>query len=275
MSRPPTEDRPPAPTLRLTWSGVLGSLAAIAVALVCIRLGIWQLHRLHERRRVNAAVEARMDEPPVTLGRIPTDTTGLLFRRIRVSGPVDASHSLVIAGRSFEGAPGVHLVTPIRIGGGAILVNRGWLPSPDASTVDLLPYDTAVAMAVVGLALPFDPRDDGADYSGPPDSAGFRRVWYGYEAAMRGQIPYPTATFYLQALPDAPPDPRTVGPASLPARLPPPALSEGPHLSYAIQWFSFATITLIGWVLLARRSSAFELRDPRRPPGSSTPHGPV
>jgi cytochrome oxidase assembly protein ShyY1 len=30
------------------------------------------------------------------------------------------------------------------------------------------------------------------------------------------------------------------------ARLTPPPLDEGPHLSYAIQWFAFAAIALIG-----------------------------
>ncbi len=197
-----------------------------------------------------------MDEPPITLDRVPSDTGGLLFRRVRVRGPIDAAHSLVVAGRSYEGAPGVHLVTPVRIGSGAVLVNRGWLPSPDAATVDIQPYDTVGTLGVIGLALPFDPREDGVDYSGAADSSGFRRVWYGYEAAMRRQLPYPSASFYLQALPAESPDPRRVGPQSLPARLPPPTLSEGPHLSYAVQWFSFAAIALIGWGLLARRSGA-------------------
>jgi surfeit locus 1 family protein len=32
----------------------------------------------------------------------------------------------------------------------------------------------------------------------------------------------------------------------LPRRLPPPSLDEGPHLNYAIQWFAFATIALVG-----------------------------
>ena len=42
---------------------------------------------------------------------------------------------------------------------------------------------------------------------------------------------------------------------STPARLPLPPLDEGPHLSYAFQWFSFAAIALggLGIVLLNRR----------------------
>jgi surfeit locus 1 family protein len=40
----------------------------------------------------------------------------------------------------------------------------------------------------------------------------------------------------------------------LPRRLPPPELTNGPHLSYAIQWFSFAAIVLIGSFTLFRRT---------------------
>jgi surfeit locus 1 family protein len=38
---------------------------------------------------------------------------------------------------------------------------------------------------------------------------------------------------------------------------PPDFSDEGPHLAYAVQWFSFAVIGLVGYVLLlgrARRS---------------------
>jgi cytochrome oxidase assembly protein ShyY1 len=40
----------------------------------------------------------------------------------------------------------------------------------------------------------------------------------------------------------------------LPEPLPAPDLSEGPHLSYAVQWFIFATCVAIGWVLAVRHS---------------------
>jgi surfeit locus 1 family protein len=37
-------------------------------------------------------------------------------------------------------------------------------------------------------------------------------------------------------------------------RLETPALTEGPHQSYAIQWFSFALVAIVGGVALSRRS---------------------
>jgi surfeit locus 1 family protein len=35
--------------------------------------------------------------------------------------------------------------------------------------------------------------------------------------------------------------------------IPPPEQDNGPHLGYAIQWFSFALIFLVGWVTLMLR----------------------
>ena len=39
----------------------------------------------------------------------------------------------------------------------------------------------------------------------------------------------------------------------LPRRWPPPVFDNGPHLSYAIQWFSFALIALVGTAVMIRK----------------------
>ena len=39
----------------------------------------------------------------------------------------------------------------------------------------------------------------------------------------------------------------------LPVPVPPPLLDDGPHLSYAFQWFFFSTATVIAYVLILRR----------------------
>jgi surfeit locus 1 family protein len=71
-------------------------------------------------------------------------------------------------------------------------------------------------------------------------------VWYAIdEAALRRQFPYRLLDVQLQLVPD---DSR-----GLPRRLPAPTLDEGPHIGYAIQWFSFAAIAVIGWIVLLGR----------------------
>ena len=50
-------------------------------------------------------------------------------------------------------------------------------------------------------------------------------------------------------------------PATSPLREPRPALDEGPHLSYALQWVVFAIGALVGFVVLARRTAQDDADD--------------
>ena len=247
--------------LELTKRGILGTLAVLTVAAVCVRLGVWQLDRRADRLDRNRAVEERMTRPAVTLDALPLDTAGLTFRRAVVAGPVDDDRAIVLAGRSRDGAPGVHLLSPVRVGGGALLVNRGWLPAPDAATIDLDAARLRGEIRAEGVLTPFP------DVDVPSPDDGFQVRWFRVDGdAIRAQYPYPVAPLYLVAT--APVEIGLAGDgtgsrgdgaetaaALTPSPLEPPRLEPGPHLSYAVQWFSFAAIALIGWVvLLVRRA---------------------
>jgi surfeit locus 1 family protein len=65
--------------------------------------------------------------------------------------------------------------------------------------------------------------------------------------AVSKALPYPVAPFYIVALGDS-----VIAPDRL-ARLTIPPLDEGPHLNYAIQWFSFAVIALVGAVVVVKQ----------------------
>jgi surfeit locus 1 family protein len=238
--------------LTLTRSGIIGTVLVLLVAAVCVRLGFWQLDRLAQRRERNAGLEARLDVAPLTLSELPADTAGLTYRRARARGAFDDERTIVLPGRSYRGSPGVHVLTPLRLGGTgpAVLVNRGWVPAADAATIA---YDSvrthAADTTVEGFLLPFPGRTASRGAAGEvaADSV-FRRVWYALdEEQLRRQFPYPLADVELQLLPGE----RTRG--TLPVPLPPPPLDEGPHRGYAIQWFSFATIAIVGWIALLDR----------------------
>src|SRR5678816_3660040 len=112
---------------------------AIVLAAICVRLGFWQLHRRTERRARNALIMSRLDSAAVDATRLPHDTATARFRRASVTGVADYEHELIYAARTYKGSPGVNLLTPVRIPGRdtAILVNRGWVYSPDGATVNL------------------------------------------------------------------------------------------------------------------------------------------
>jgi surfeit locus 1 family protein len=215
-----------------------------------VRLGFWQLSRLSERRARNSQVSGRLAEPVAEVTQLASDS-GSRLRRAHAVGRPDFEHELVLAARSYEGSPGVHLLTPLRITGRdtAFLVNRGWVYAPDGARVDLAKWrehDTSFTGYVE--LLPTMP--DGRAGRAPLDSSRIlRRLDY---AAVTRALPYPVSRLYLVA---------TVPDSSIPAgnrvaRLPPPALDEGPHLGYAIQWFSFAIIAVVGGAAVARRRTA-------------------
>ena len=220
------------------------ALALSAFAAVCIALGVWQLDRLGERRAGNSAAAARRTRPEVTLPAVlPADS--LDGRPVRVSGHYDHEQEMVLRGQVFGGVPGVVLVTPLRLRGAgdtAVLVERGFVPSPDALTV---PADAGLeepgVREVRGIAVAA-----GSGGGEPLERNGRLSLRRLDLAAARARLPYPLLDVVVRQLPDP------VLP-SFPRRRPPPALDDGPHLMYAIQWFAFAvTGAVFGLVFLRR-----------------------
>jgi surfeit locus 1 family protein len=219
-------------------------LALVLVAFVFARLGFWQLGRLQERRAANrAAAEARA-EPPRELG-LGADWTAeeLNQRQVEASGEFDHAHQIVIRGQAFQGTPGVLVVTPLRLAGtdSAVLVLRGFVPSADAVRADIDALGEPGQVRVRGLATPI------ANGGGQPFEHDGRTTWARLDlAALRARLPYPVLPVLLRQTPDS-------GLPQQPRRLPAPELSEGPHLSYAIQWFAFAVMTVAFGVLVVRK----------------------
>lgn len=196
------------------------AIVAVLVAALCVGAGIWQLDRLSQRRARNAGLAARLALPPLEL-RAGTSADSARQRRVVARGVYDFAAERTWPGRSFDGTPGVALITPLRLAdGAAVLVDRGWVPSADAFHVDHAAYREPDSAFIEGIAF-VPPRG-----RGDVDPAGF--------------LP-----FVLQLV--------TPEPArGLPRRWPAPAFDNGPHLSYAIQWFSFAVIALVGTAVMIR-----------------------
>jgi surfeit locus 1 family protein len=114
-------------------------LFAVVAAAVFIRLGFWQIARLHERQARNADVVRQQRDAATPVRALPSDTGAAHYRPATVAGRFDYEHELVLTNRSNNGSPGVELLTPVRVAGWgdtAVLVNRGWVYSPDGGTVD-------------------------------------------------------------------------------------------------------------------------------------------
>jgi surfeit locus 1 family protein len=230
----------------ITRAGLIGSVLVVLIATVCVRLGFWQISRLRQRDARNALINERIELPPTRLEPAFGDTTGLLYRRVNVVGRYDHDHTIILPGRSHRGVPGVYVLTPIVLGGGGtgVLVNRGWVPSADGFSVPLDSLRSPPTDSVTALVLPFPGSGMRSRNLPPLPDSGFRHAWFSPDpVAIRRQFPYHLLDVEVQALPD-PAAPR------FPVRLSAPALDRGPHIGYAIQWFSFAVIGIGGWITL-------------------------
>jgi surfeit locus 1 family protein len=230
------------------------ALLAIVVAAGCIRLGFWQLARLQQRRQLNAAVQAAMALPPVELPGVANANLEP-YRRVRASGTLDTDHEVVLTGPSFQGQPGVHLLTPLRLDGTDqyLLVDRGWIPYEDRALPNRDKYRRPGLVHIDGMLRTGQASPSlGWLASRPtPSQQEPREEWQTVDLdAIQSQLPYPLLGLYLaQTNSDE---------ESRAAPIPQVEidLSEGPHLGYAIQWFSFAAIALIGggyWIRRKRR----------------------
>ena len=217
------------------WAGVG---VALACAALFVRLGVWQVHRLQQRRARNASIAARRALPPIVLGATAGAGGGELApdsvqdRRVTAHGTYDYSAERLWAGRTYEGTPGVAVLTPLRLaGGGAVYVDRGWVPSPDGRHIDQAAVREGDTATVEGLAFAVPRARGDVDVTRLKDS-----------------VSYPLYAFIIQETPSIRPSDRPT--VRRLYRWPAPVLGDGPHLSYAIQWFSFAVITLVGTAAL-------------------------
>ncbi len=228
-------------------------LLTVIVAAGCAGLGVWQLSRLADRQERNALSLAQRDLAAVDLNRMQLPEP-VSYRRVTVSGGYDFERELVIRGRLLRGNPGVQIVTPLRLAGSdtAVLINRGFVPTPDAGFPTMpAGYREAAATDIMGIALAVPDEGDGAPLETPKGET-WRRLDL---TALRARYPYPIAAYYVIVEADTlRTRDHTLRGRVLPVRIEPPELDDGPHLSYALQWFMIGGAALgFGIVFIRRR----------------------
>ncbi len=258
----------------ITPRWIITTLLVIAAVGVMVRLGFWQLDRLEQRRAFNARVEAQINAAPLDLNQaLPADDlTGMEYRTVTVRGVYDTQNEVVLRNQVNGNVPGYHLLTPLVIDGShpAVLVDRGFIPMQPGQTgqpAGLAQYAQPGPVTVRGiLRLPYVPR-----YFGVPDptlAPGQTRLdaWNTVNLSrLQSQLPYPLLPVYVEVSPA----PAQTGGADPNAPVPAsdlPDLSEGPHMGYAIQWFSFAAVLGLGYPYFVKK----QLSDGRRPGGEKT-----
>ena len=250
---------------RIVWSRRLVKLLAFAllIATTCVALGIWQIARLHQTEQFNAAVRAGLSAAPEPIEELLTtgvDPDSIRYRRAQASGTYDTAHEFVLYGRSQNSQAGNHLLTPLVLAdGSAIVVDRGWVPLDvnEPGAAEGVPPSGDVD--VVGVVF----ASEGDLPSSIGNAATSETTLSNVDLArIQSQLPYRVEPVYLLLQRQTPGQS-----GALPIPSPLPELSNGPHLDYAIQWFMFASIALVGFVILALREGRdqpLDLDDTRR-----------
>jgi surfeit locus 1 family protein len=230
------------------------TILVIAGALVTARLGLWQLDRLAERREFNSRVSAQQAQPPLDLNAAPAgeDTPAMEYRQVNARGEYIHSQQVGLRNQVYRNRIGVHLLTPLRLEGSGrvVLVERGWVPDGDFRSGNLAQYDEPGVVNVTGIIrLPQSSADFGSR-SDPTLAPGETRLnlWnFVNVERIAAQSGLDLLPVYLLQNPEP-------GREALPARTAIDLdLSEGPHQSYALQWFSFSALLLVGYPVFIYR----------------------
>jgi surfeit locus 1 family protein len=251
---------------RRPW--IFVTILVIIAALVMIRLGIWQLDRLAGRRAFNEQVLSQIDEAPLAMTDdvVSGDLEALEFRTVLIEGEYDLSNTLVLGNQVWGDQMGVHLLTPLKIADTetVILIDRGWIPFEDWENRELGVYDEVGTVNVEGMLRVTQTKLGLRDCLDETAGETPFQVWCLALEGIAAHLPYDLLPVYLIQAPDG-------EQTALPYRaVPQIEVSEGPHLSYAIQWFTFATILLVGYPFFVNREIKARARKVREEAGEAT-----
>lgn len=231
------------------WLALLAVVVVFVVA--CVELGFWQLRRLEQRKKLNAAVSSHIHLPVAPIGTARGDAAAVAYRRVSATGRYDVSQEVLLSGRAVNDRPGSDVLTPLKLGNGtALIVNRGFVPLAINSPGSPQARPPSGDVTVTGILLPSEKR--GFLGQREPETGHLSTIVRIDVQRIGRQLPYEVVPGLYLLLTTQQPNQS----GSLPqAESYIPDLSNGPHLSYAIQWFIFASIAAVGFLVVAWRTA--------------------
>lgn len=243
-------------------------LLLAAVVLTGVRLGIWQLDRAAQRIAIKEAIDRGRAAAPLELHPDTPSDDLTAWRSARAHGTWLHQYTVLLENRSYDGRPGYWVATPLQLehtnpiaSNGtptAVLVLRGWLARPTQINQGLpaIPAPTG-QHTVQGELLDRVPR--------------LFELW-SWSSTPQAQLPS-TLPDPAQPLPviqnlDVDALSKASGLALIPSVLaadpdtssgllqdwPEPSLDADKNHGYALQWFGFATIAGVAWLVVFWRA---------------------
>jgi len=244
-------------TRRPRW--IAGHLIALVAIVVFVLAGLWQLSRLAEQRSTNDTVRARalgaaidLPSPPASAAEI----ADLEWQLVEFEARWLQQDEVILRARSLGGVSGHDILTPATVGDITVIVNRGWVPIDIEDPPVELAAPAAARTVVRGVLRPTQERGS----FGPvdPDEGRLARIARVDLDRLDQQISGDLYPMWVQLLEQDPAQ------ANYPRVRSLPPLDDGPHLSYAVQWFVFATVVVVGYPVLLIRTARTNEPERRR-----------
>ena len=219
----------------------LKSLVALALICLCLIAAQWQYHRGVDRHARNSMIEANIAAPIISLTSAASDLVKNEWRTVSTAGSFDASQTILLRNRYFEGKYGFEFLTLFTSSKGEkFWVDRGWIVAgKDALTAPIIPNTPAGTVEITGRLRLDTSLPRGSFFALPASGSGLISKWNAQNEVV-------TEGFYLDLLNGSTTDLTPNVAAQL------PELSDGPHMAYALQWVFFAGLVGYGRILIRR-----------------------
>jgi cytochrome oxidase assembly protein ShyY1 len=226
---------------------------------VFIPLGNWQLRRADLRKSIMHAIEAGQRQAPLPLDANTPANALQNWRPASASGKWLDQFTVLLQNRNYKGKSGYWVATPLLMSAQtntAVLVLRGWLPFSFNGKPLNVPAAHGAA-AVSGTLLDHVPRlfqlwsfsgkrTDVLPKTLPQPDGGIPKVQnlnLKTYSAVTGLTLLPAVLEQTSAADD-----------TLVRDWPRPNINFSRNIGYAMEWFSFAAIAAIAWLVVAWRA---------------------
>jgi cytochrome oxidase assembly protein ShyY1 len=227
------------------WAGYTALVVVFAIA--SCGFGNWQFDRRAEARHAIALVESNYDRTPVpvsdVLDTLESYDESQKWTPVALTGTYLKDEELLVRNRPFRGQPGFEVLTPLLLDDGTVfVVDRGWAPTgsrqDEPDEVAEAPDGPVTVVARLKAGEPTLP--------GRTSIAGTNQIATVHLAEVAERLDLPTYTGAYGLV-----DTQQPSPAATLVTPPKPEPDEGPHLSYALQWYVFAILAFVGlaWAL--------------------------
>ena len=225
-------------------------LAALGVCLFTV-LGLWQLERAELKRDIENRYVSQLEQPYQYVILDDQANPEFSFRKVRYRGYYHPDVLILLDNQVHQGQAGYHVLVPFVIGPGsrAILVNRGWVAGG---------FDRSVLPDI----RPPQQADEVKGILTIPSNQGFRMGEVAMTADWPQRVPYLDLQKFQQALSfDLYPYVIWLAPETEDYYIrdwKPVWSSPEKSEAYAVQWFSFALIAVILFIVLNTRKVEME-----------------